>query len=519
MPCTVHVHVEGRQAYIVEPLPSKRTYNKLQRQWSFVVPNWNYMKDKWVYWDDREGTYKYKWDGRIKLLKGGTLPSGLFWATYRDVEKEERIKFKINASHHIGIHTRSHRHWVVSEKTKEADYRYQNKCVNRIQEKAYKGGGLVLSATGSGKTRMAAQLASRYKCDLLFIVDQIVLLDQAQADISKHLGEEVGNVGEQKFNIKRVTVATVQTLALHIHDFRFQHWFKNVDIIIIDELHEMLNKRNFKVIDAARPKLVIGLTATLNLKQKPIRLKAYSLCGPVLYEFPLTKGQDLGVLSKGICISLQYDNSIRELDAYDAKSAYDKRVVENAERNHIISRIAKVAHKHHKYTIVLVDRLKHLEEISERLRGIPRRVVAGSYKGTGIPKLDRIESKARFEKGKIRVIIASKVFKKGIDIKRVDVIIDAAARKSKEDAVQKFGRGVRKHKHKKGLIYIDISDIDIYDKNKNRGRDEGKNWLYVSSKRRIRALKAIGIPIIPFRLRSGSKSEIRRMFAQAEDEL
>lgn len=515
---TVGIQVEGRVVYLIKPLPSSRTYRKLQKQWSYIVPNWNWMKDKWAYWDAEEGKYKYRWDGRIKILKHDSLPAGLFWATYRDVEKEEHLKFKISGPH-IGLPTRSHRHWVVSEKTKDADYRYQNKCVDRIQAKEYKGGGLILSATGSGKTRMAAQLASRYKCDLLFIVDQINLLDQAQKDISKHLGEEVGNVGEQKFNLRRVTVATIQTLSAHAKDPRFQHWFRHVDIILIDEIHEMLGKRNFNVIDAAKPKLVIGLTATLNLKKKHIRLKAYSLCGPVLYEFPLKKGQEMGVLSKGICVSVRYDNSIRETDAYDAKSAYDKRIIANAERNHIIARIIKRAYKERKYTIVLVDRLKHLEEISERLHGIPRRVVAGSYKGTGIPKLDRIESQSRFEGGKIRVIIASKVFKKGVSINRVDVIIDAAARKSKEDAIQKYGRGVRKHKHKNGLIYFDISDWDAYDAQKRRGRNEHKNWLYTASKRRIRALKAAGIPVIPFRIKSGSRREIKEMFAQAEDSL
>jgi superfamily II DNA or RNA helicase len=326
-------------------------------------------------------------------------------------------------------------------------------------------------------------------------------------------------VGEQKFHLERVTVATIQTLHAHLRDRRFLNWFQNVDIILLDELHEMMGKRNFDVIQIAKPKLVLGLTATLNLKQKHIRVKAFSLCGPVLYEFPLTKGQEMGVLSKGIAVACEYDNSIRETDAYDAKSAYDARIVENAERNYLISRIIKCAHKQHKYTICLVDRLKHLEEISERLHGIPRRVVAGSYKGYGIPKLDRIRSKGEFEKGQIRVIIASKVFKKGVSINRVDVIIDAAGRKSREDTIQKFGRGVRLHKHKKGLIYIDISDFDTYDKNKNRVRDEKRNWLYTAAKRRKRALKAAGVEVIPFRIKSGSKTEIKRMFKQAEAKL
>src|SRR5580692_993358 len=92
------------------------------------------------------------WDGRIKLLKKDCLPVGLFWATYREIEKEEHVRFKIHYSHHIDIHSTSQRHWVVSTKQGASDYRYQNKCVDAIQAKAYKGGGLILSATGSGKT-------------------------------------------------------------------------------------------------------------------------------------------------------------------------------------------------------------------------------------------------------------------------------------------------------------------------------------------------------------------------------
>jgi superfamily II DNA or RNA helicase len=451
------------------------------------------------------------WDGRIKLLKKDCLPVGLFWATYKEIEKEEHVRFKIHYPHHLDIHTTRHRHWVVSTKQGASDYRYQNKCIDAIQRKAYKGGGLILSATGSGKTRMAAQLASRYKCDILFIVDQIVLLDQAQKDIAKHLDEEVGNVGEQKFHLRRVTVATIQTLHLHMHDRRFRRWFQSVDIILLDELHEMMGKRNFDVINIAQPKLVLGLTATLNLKQKPIRMKAYSLCGPVIFQFPLTEGQEKGVLSHGVAIACQYDNTIHEIEAYDSASAYNKRVVGNDERNWIISRIIKRAYKLGYYTIALVDRLKHLEEISERLHGIPRRVVAGSYKGTGIPKLDRTRSKSSFEKGKIRVIIASKVFKKGVSINRVDVIIDCAARQSKEDAVQKFGRGVRLHKHKRGLIYLDISDYDRYDADR-----EDKNWLYKASKRRKRALRAAGIPVFDYQIHTGSRSEIKELFRKAE---
>lgn len=492
----IRVEVSNRIAY----LPGHYPYKKLLKHWSFTIPSWNWIKDKYAYWNDAEGKWAYRWDGKIKLLKYNRVPAGLFWATYKQIEKKEHVRFKIK-SRSVHLRKTSHRHWIVSEKDGGKDFRYQNECVDETIKKAYKGGGLILSATGSGKTRTAAMLASRLKCNILFIVDELVLMEQAREDISHHLKERIGKVGESKFHLERVTVATIQTLSIHKRDRRFLEWFSGVEVIIIDELHVMMAQRNFDVIHIAKPKLVLGLTATLALSRKEVRLKAYSLCGPIIYEFPLKAGVKAGVLSKGIAIELQYDNTVHELDAYDSKELYEKKIMLNAERNHIISRIVKRAYKRGKYIIVLVDRLKHLEEISERLHGIPRRIVAGSYKGIGIPKLDRMNAKYEFERGKIRVIIASKVFKKGISINRLDLIIDAAGRKSREDAVQKFGRGVRKHAEKKGLIYIDISDTDRYDKKR-----EEKNPLAKAARRRKRALKAVGVNIFTYQWNHNSNA-------------
>jgi superfamily II DNA or RNA helicase len=66
--------------------------------------------------------------------------------------------------------------------------------------------------------------------------------------------------------------------------------------------------------------------------------------------------------------------------------------------------------------------------------------------------------------GKANLIIANQVFKKGINIKRVDLIIDCAQRSNKNDVLQKFGRGVRLHSDKKGLLYVDIATVPQMEK-------------------------------------------------------
>lgn len=494
---TVHVYITNRTAR----LASDYSYAKLIPFWSFSVANY-YMILKARphlrrckhcgqnpgarHTDDH--AYEAVWDGKIKLFKRGQLPAGLFWATYKEIAKTG-IRFKIHKVFNRP-HLRKEKYWLKSE----GKYDFQNTCTDKIVKAIRKGkGGLILNATGSGKTRISAMVASRLDCEFLFVVDQLNLLEQARTDIAKHLGEKIGKVGESKFKLKRFTVATRQTLNIHRKDPEFLRWFKRVDVIFIDELHEMMSKPNFDIMDTADPMSVIGLTATLSLSQKPVRLKAYSMCGPIIFSYPVLQGMQEGVLSRGIIISILYNNHIQNIRAYKAEEAYVEYIVRNSERNWLIAEIIEEANRLGKYTIVLVERLKHLEKLSRRLvdKGIVHKIVSGTFKGKDISVNTRLKSQKKFEAGKIRVILANKVFKKGVDIKRVDCIINAAGRKSKEDAIQIFGRGIRTHSDKAGLEYFDISDQDD-------SKSSKKNWFAKASRRRTRAYRESGLTVKRF---------------------
>lgn len=312
----VHVRVNNHIAHVLRPYP----YEILLKYWSHSIGNYKWIvqnkpwflnckvcrRPKSVHKKHKGHKYIPGWDGKAKFIKNDRLSVGLFWATYREIEEKEKIKFKIHKSIRVPDLAKE-KYWVKSE----GKYNFQNDCVDKIENAILRGrGGLVLNATGSGKTRIAAMTASRFKCDFLFVVDQLNLLYQAQKDISKHLGEKVGFVGESKFKIRRFTVATRQTLALHINDEKFRRWFEHVKVLFIDEIHEMLAHSNFDIGKATNPCSIIGLTATLGLTKKPIRMKAYSLAGPVIYEYKVTRGMSEGVLSKGIVIQLIYNNKI-----------------------------------------------------------------------------------------------------------------------------------------------------------------------------------------------------------------
>lgn len=205
------------------------------------------------------------------------------------------------------------------------------------------------------------------------------------------------------------------------------------------------------------------------------------------------------------------------------KSRYNDQVrdniVDNNQRNSIVSRLARYCVKRKdKYVIILVSRIQHVKNLSERLEDVPHKLVYGEKQVS-----DRQKSTRKFEKGKIRLIIANQVFKKGVNIKRVDVIIDAAAMKSKNDAIQKFGRGVRKHEDKEGLMYFDIADVDpapIQVKKKVQGKRVWRTKRHsfdMAARQRNRAFKQVSLPVRDFNWEDDG--EIKELYNLAEKTL
>jgi superfamily II DNA or RNA helicase len=428
---------------------------------------------------------KYRgWNGYIRMItRFGNVGAGLFVAMKEKMEREADVEFVVKDERQCPEIA-----WEIHGAIEEQVRGYQRDCFEKMIA-ASNMGGLILNATGTGKTFIAGIYCKALKGNALFVVDELTLLKQAQAEITKVMGEEVGEIGNSIFDPQRVTVGTIQTIHRHRFDKKFTPWARQLHVIILDEMHLALARRNLETIKAFAPAVVFGLTATLELKKKIVAMKAYELAGPVIFEYPLQQGVKEGFLSKGIAISVRVRNDVtkekikgnwyqrRRLAMLRYPQEYSSIIVEGEDRNAIICQLVGEAYSRGKYIIVLVERIKHLLSLSQELTNlIPHEVVYGDKK-----VYQRQLSTLKFEAGVTRVILTNKVFKKGVNIKRVDVIIDGAGMKSRNDAVQKYGRGVRMCEEKAGLIYFDIADVG------NRFEDAGKS--------RAMALKKIGVPV------------------------
>ena len=410
------------------------------------------------------------WDGRIRLLKHGTVPAGLFRATHKTVEQELDLKF------HIKTEWPEPPHFVAGFDAGPGKYAYQDECVAAMCRVMRRGGGIVLAATASGKTRMCASFFSKVPSTIrLFVVDQLNLLYQAQKELAETLDCPVGVVGDSEFLPEIVTVATIQTLDKHSDKPEFRSWYETIDIMVVDELHEQMAKRNFSIVEQVRPMAVYGLTATLEMNQKDVRMRAHAFAGPVIFRFPVEQGIEEGVLNKGMVLQLQFE----AVDAYadNYHDEYKIQVSENEVKQQAAKLITQYLLGEDRYVLQLVTRVAHLDALDTLHRSIPHALAFG-----GVKKNDREENIEAFESGAIKLMIANVVFKKGVNIKRVDAALDMAEMKSKNDALQKFGRLLRLHADKHTSLYIDFTT-------------QGDGRFALAGRSRMRVFRQAGIPI------------------------
>ncbi len=396
------------------------------------------------------------WDGYIRLMKGALVPSGLFLHRYRQIERERKIHFRLkDLRRHVQFKVDSLEGFQLPNKSIEI-WEHQSLAVERMMKRSNIG-GIVLNATGSGKTMIAAIYFAIMEGSGIFVVDELTLLYQTKEAFENALQEEIGVMGDQEFDSKRVTVATIQTLHKYRQSKILKDLGRSCSAMFLDELHLQLNERTRATLKLLQPRGVFGLTATLELQKDYALFPALALTGPVVYDYPYDKGVREEKLSPGTVVAVDVMRHISfeegELEELPYTELYGEYLVMSPERNEAIFGLAREAFKRGKRTAILVDRIAHIELIMDELADLKPQAIYGA-----VPAKVRNRARKDFDAGKVSLLVCNRVFRKGIDIKSLDVIIEAAGGRDGNDVKQKYGRGARIVSGKTGLIYFDIGD-------------------------------------------------------------
>ena len=155
--------------------------------------------------------------------------------------------------------------------------------------------GIVVLPPGSGKTRIAAEDTHRSEAkNVLYIAHTSEILDVAKSEFEAVFG--VADVTHHRSlsgfsQPNRVNITTIQLLAKNLPKINLDPY----DYIVVDEFHHAVAKSYRRVLEKARPRFLLGLTAT---PFRGDRQDIYELCGGnVLSNFELRDGIDSGILS------------------------------------------------------------------------------------------------------------------------------------------------------------------------------------------------------------------------------
>lgn len=350
------------------------------------------------------------------------------------------------------------------------DYqKYASQAAVKAFKSNKKSNGILILPTGSGKSLVIADIASKLKDPLLVFQPSKEILEQNFAKLQSYGTFDCGcysaSVGSK--NIRRITFATIGSVMNHKDDFAA---FRN---ILIDECHLVNSKGGqYKEFIESEDRRVVGLTATpYRLSQTAdggSMLKFLTRTRPRIFSKVLYHCQISELLSKGYLAELKYfDLTSINLDNVRSNSTgadYDEESLRlEYERSGFYDKLTTTTFRvlrpksgvPRKGVLVFTRFVAEAQQLVDKLscQGIPSAIVTGETS-----KREREGILKRFKQGQIQVVANVGTLTTGFDYPELDTVILARPTRSLALFYQMVGRAIRPFNGKDGWI-IDLGGV------------------------------------------------------------
>ena len=329
---------------------------------------------------------------------------------------------------------------------------FQMDLIKKIHKKER---GILKAPTGTGKTVLGLSIiASIDNVDqVLWLCHTKDLLYQTAKEAEAFFNKKcIGIIGDgQKETNKFLTVATRQSFKDLADDLGTSY-----DIVIVDEAHHLTSFKGEyeKILHKIFAPIRIGLTATLPTDPEA-KLAFEALIGPMIGEFSINEGIDQGFMAtpKIKIIKIPKLQRIRDLRKYS--DVYEQGVVRRLDRNRIIVDLIKKYTSQNLSCLVVVNHIEHGNLLMSmcRANGLDTQFINGDTTTD-----DRMSAKQGLNTGHVQSAICTTVWKEGVNIPELNVVINAAGGKSEINTLQSIGRGLRRTEAKSELIIHDFFD-------------------------------------------------------------
>ena len=329
-------------------------------------------------------------------------------------------------------------------------YKFQKDAVEALLKYRW---GIVEIGTGGGKTAIAAEAIRRVSSKTLFVIDNKALLMQTKREYEKMLGVPCGIVGMGQADwSKQITLATIQTLAKHLKQYAPQ--LSQINCVIFDEVH-IIAAKSFEKLSRylINTKYRFGFSATAKRDDGNDKL-IFAHSGQKVYIKRANALIEEDVLVAPTCIFYKYGENINP--SLDWQNEYNISIVENETRNALIEKLVEKHVAKGLQVMVLTKLVAHGKALAERIPN--SKFIYGKTKDN-----TREEQLIDFKANDLNVIVGNiKIFNKGLNIKNLDVLINAAGNAGDVLTVQSIGRALRKNPGKTKALYIDFLDKGHY---------------------------------------------------------
>jgi len=424
-----------------------------------------------------------KWDGRHRLLtKYRAFPIGLLHYVEGILNKNGISYQKNDCRSVIPLYKKDE--IVRSPKYILRDY--QQEVVDTALRE---GSGIVMSPTGSGKTLILSEIASRYKTKAIIYVISIDLLYQMEETIKDMFPDKkVGLIGDGNCSDGDIIVATIWSVA-SAHNKKAEYIDSPINTDSAKKnkglnkafVRDVVKKAGVFIFDECQ---LVGSPTGMLIHNKSINARHRFLFSATPWR---ESGDDLLIEAVGGKRIV----SIRPKDLIDTgwlmppkiffvkvksmrgigktySEVYKNYITNNEFRNDLVLKAALKLKKMGRRTVIATTHLNHAENICKLLDGkLVYEYISGASSSD--------ERKAVFQKmrnGEIDVLVGTRVVNVGIDIPELDALILAGPIKSSIISLQRIGRVIRKAEGKKNAIIIDFFDQARFLRNHSKKRKQ-----------------------------------------------
>ncbi|WP_022950854.1 TOTE conflict system archaeo-eukaryotic primase domain-containing protein [Leucothrix mucor] len=364
-----------------------------------------------------------------------------------DLLKEQNISIDINDKRQEGIELKGLKLLVKLRENQSLAVKIMSKHDT----------GILYAPTAFGKTVTAIGIIAKRKTNTLILTHSRQLLSQWQERLQTFLpGVEVGVIGGgKKKPTGLIDIATYQSL-INKRDNTVDSIVQNYGQVIVDECHHVSAPRFEMVLNEARAKFVLGLTATPD-RQDGHQKIIFMTVGPIRHKMKPNHGAQF----KQEVIVTQIDDQPPEKLVNPAErpkiSDVYQWILENDNRTQrIIDDVLKhvVSSKH---PLVLTERRAHAERIHKLLieNGVNSVILKGSMRAVERRKVEECLHTASV------VVATGKYVGEGFDLPRLDTLFLAMPIAWKGSLAQYAGRIHRESEGKDEVTIFDYVDINI----------------------------------------------------------